>query len=64
MCDVLDRIEARGEARSEARGEARGEVKAYSNMGKTAEEIAQIMNKPVEVIKDILKSLTHQPSKQ
>ena len=56
MCDVLDRIEARGEAR--------GEVKAYSNMGKTAEEIAQIMNKPVEVIKDILKSLTHQPSKQ
>ena len=55
MCDVLDRIEARGEAR--------GEVKAYSNMGKTAEEIAQIMNKPVEVIKDIIKSLTPQPVK-
>ena len=60
MCDVLDRVEARGEAR----GEVRGEVKAYKNMGKSAEEIASIMNKPIEVIKDILKSLTPQPSKQ
>lgn len=56
MCNVLDKIEARGEVR--------GEVKAYSNMGKSAEEIAGIMHKPVEVIKDILMSFAPQPSEQ
>ena len=52
MCNVLDKIEARGE------------VKAFSNMGKSAEEIATIMNKPVEVIKDIIMSFAPQPSEQ
>ena len=47
----------------ENRGIILGEVKAYHRMGKTDEEIAVITGKPVDSIRDILRSLSMQPVK-
>lgn len=54
MCEVLDKIEARGEAK----GETRGKILAYSECGLSVEEIAQKVHVPVEEIKQILKTVT------
>ena len=63
----IDEIENRGVMRGVKQGVKQGielgEVKAYHRMGKTDEEIAVITGKPVDSIRDILRSLSMQPVK-
>ena len=53
MCDVLDRVEAKGEARGEARGiaigETRGEIKGSIKLYRDEMDL-----KPVEITKRIM----------
>ena len=44
MCEVLDRVEARGEVRGEARGRIIGTVQTYDRMGVS----------PIDIIKNIM----------
>ena len=59
----IDEIENRGVKQGVKQGSELGEVNAYHRMGKTDEEIAVITGKPVDSIRDILRSLSMQPVK-
>ena len=49
MCEVLDRVEARGEARGKAMGEAIGEIKGTIKFCRDETDL-----KPVEITKKIM----------
>ena len=49
MCEVLDRVEAKGIAIGEARGEARGEIKGSIKLYRDEMDL-----KPVEITKRIM----------
>ena len=56
MCDVLQREKNKGRTEGLAEGETIGTIKTLSSyMEKTPEEIATIVNRPVEFVEEILK---------
>lgn len=53
MCDFLDQVEARGELRGEAKGEAKIIQGLIKNGNLTVEQIADMLQLPVEKVKEL-----------
>ena len=53
MCDIIDKIEARGEARGEAKGEAKM-IKRLYQLGNTVKQIANLYQLPESKIEKYL----------
>lgn len=54
MCEILDKVEARGEKRGLFIGRNQGKVEAYADMGLSASEIAERMEIPEEEVERLL----------
>ncbi len=54
MCEVLDRVEAKGKAEGLAEGLAKGKIIAYYDVGYSVEQIAEKVGISEEKVQEIL----------
>ena len=54
MCEVLDRVEAKGKAEGLAKGKAEGKIIAYYDVGYSVEQIAEKVGISEEKVQEIL----------